>query len=377
MNFNDIKDLAPFAKENIYLETPARGLIINETLSASKKALDGWQNFEDESNNKVVEARVISKISKLLRSKQENIVLTSCTAHSFNIIANSYPFSPTDNIVIADCEHPNNFYPWAQLLAKGVDVRVTKNPDGFINVDRLIESTDINTKIIAVSLITFYPGAYLEIEKLAEFTKDNDIFLIVDAVQAIGFVPVYPSEMGIDALSTAAYKGLMSPHGNGFMYLSDKLANKLATTEFRNSNVIYSKMYQNLNFDLIDSISRLQPYPNHIAGMASVEAAVDIINALTPEKIAEYLLDLSRKLTIGLNDLGYETKLADTSPLLRQIVCFETPVAQDLADFAKEKGLYVSARRDGIRFGFHIYNDANDVDRALYILKSYKESSNN
>ena len=60
-------------------------------------------------------------------------------------------------------------------------------------------------------------GDLLPIKEIGELLKDHAAAFHVDAVQAIGKVPVYPEELGIDFLSASAHK-FHGPKGVGFLY---------------------------------------------------------------------------------------------------------------------------------------------------------------
>jgi selenocysteine lyase/cysteine desulfurase len=371
MKFNNIRKQTTKAYESIYLETPARGLVPQGVLKMSIKALEAWESFDQKADYSELLNSVKEKAATLLKVDSENLTATTCTSHGLSIIANSFPWEEGNNMIMPENEHPNNFYPWAQLKNQGVEVRLAKTNNGFIDTDELISLIDENTRIIALSLVTFYPGGYFDLERLVEYTKDKDIYIVLDAIQAIGFVPVYPKELGIDAIATAAYKGLMTPYGAGLLYVSDRLNKKLTPKEVTLNNLLEKKQFPTLDYDLIECVDKLQPMPINISGLASMSKSLDIILDIGIEEIESYLTNLSKKLVKGLNDKGVKTALESNDERLRHIVCIEEENAKEVAKYAQEKGLYISPRRSGIRMGLHIYNNLDDVNQAIDILESY------
>jgi cysteine desulfurase len=62
-------------------------------------------------------------------------------------------------------------------------------------------------------------GSLLPIVEIGRVLKEHSAAYHVDAVQAIGKVPIHPEELGIDFLSASAHK-FHGPKGIGFLYAS-------------------------------------------------------------------------------------------------------------------------------------------------------------
>ena len=62
-------------------------------------------------------------------------------------------------------------------------------------------------------------GNLLPIAEIGQILKQHPSAYHVDAVQAIGKIPIHPEELGIDFLTASAHK-FHGPKGIGFLYAS-------------------------------------------------------------------------------------------------------------------------------------------------------------
>ena len=65
-------------------------------------------------------------------------------------------------------------------------------------------------------------GVYHPVKELAQITAKTDVLLVVDAISALGAMPLPMDEWGIDVLVSAAHKALGLPPGLAFLAASEK-----------------------------------------------------------------------------------------------------------------------------------------------------------
>ncbi len=77
-------------------------------------------------------------------------------------------------------------------------------------------------KAVYVTLCETSTGTATDIRKIAAITKDTQAVLVVDAISALGAVPLKTDEWGIDVVVSGSQKGLMIPPGLAFVSLNEK-----------------------------------------------------------------------------------------------------------------------------------------------------------
>lgn len=373
----DMKELRasiPALAKYTYVDTAQRGLTPVQVTAAGSAALQLWEDLGNHPEFGALKQQVRVGVAELLHVDSTEIAIVGSTGQGLNILAGALPWQPGDNVVVSAAEHPSNFYPWTNLRERGVEVRLVPCPTGALRPEDYEPYIDQHTRLVAASLVTFYPGGWLPAQELADLAHRRGALLVLDVIQAAAMMPVYPRELGADAVSAAAYKGLMSAYGAGFLYIAQPLLSQLKPEHLYMSGVIGEfgtgggKM-TDPNYGWKPTAGLFEPGGDNLAGLGQMKAALEIIQSIGVEQIGIHVRSLARQLAEGASRLGYQV---DT-PMdhLANIVCLHMEDGKAIVSFLDEKKIKASARRYGLRMAFHAYNTAEDVDIVLAALAEY------
>lgn len=182
--------------------------------------------------------------AELIGARSEDISLTPTTSTALTTIAHAMPWRPGDEVVTPLGEFPTNVWPWRALAGHGVSWREVPLWDGqtageeawvspppLADVDpeeRLLSALGPRTRILAVSWVRFQDGLTLDLERLGEGCRERGVDLIVDGIQGIGTEPLDVSHLpGVSAVACGGHKGLLAPQGQGFLWTSAALRQRL------------------------------------------------------------------------------------------------------------------------------------------------------
>ena len=79
--------------------------------------------------------------------------------------------------------------------------------------------------MVATSLVQSATGEIAVLDDVVAAARAVDALVVVDATQAVGWLPVDASQ--VDAFACVGYKWLMSPRGSAFLALSERLQERL------------------------------------------------------------------------------------------------------------------------------------------------------
>ncbi|MBI2536345.1 MAG: aminotransferase class V-fold PLP-dependent enzyme [Gemmatimonadetes bacterium] len=217
----------PWTAETVYLNNAGIGPIPERTrrlldqLTARRTA--PYLLDSRELHAALQEARVT--VARLLGAQPDEIALATNTTYGLNLAAGSLPLRPGEKVILSDREFPANVYPWLRLRERGVEVELvpTTGP-GWPDEARLEERLhDPRVRVLAISSVQFASGYKADLNRLGALCRTNGTYLVVDAIQAMGHVPLDVRRTPVDILACGGQKWLLSPWGSGFVYLRREL----------------------------------------------------------------------------------------------------------------------------------------------------------
>lgn len=151
-------------------------------------------------------------------STPEQIVFTYNATHALNLAIKSFATKDC-HVLTSDFEHNSVIRPLERLRQThnisystfGCDGDITKNLDGIISP---------STSGIICSIASNVIGDEIPLKVLSDYAKQRDLFLIIDASQAIGHKKIDLGSSPCDVLCAPGHKALFGIQGCGFAYFN-------------------------------------------------------------------------------------------------------------------------------------------------------------
>ena len=163
-------------------------------------------------------------------AKLHEIILTSGTTHSINIIASGYSeiLKAGDELVVSAMEHHSNIVPWQMLCEKtGAVLKVIPmTQQGTLDMKTFDSLLNANTKLVFVNHVSNALGTVNPIEKIITKAHTVGAKVLIDGAQAAPHIKANVQALDIDYYVTSAHK-LCGPTGVGMLYGKEELLNLL------------------------------------------------------------------------------------------------------------------------------------------------------
>jgi selenocysteine lyase/cysteine desulfurase len=394
MDFDNIRDQFPALKEKVFLDAACASLAPRAAVEAIREFLDVALRCPSRSSTlhhiamDDMRARARPEIARLINAGEDEVALVESTTHGLSIAANSLPLERGDRVLLCDLEFMQVAVPWCQKREEaGIEIDVVPHHNGEVRIEDIADRIGSRTRVVSISSVQWSNGYRSDLGALGALCRDRGVWLVVDAIQQLGAMPIDVKETPVDMLACGGHKWLNSPFGAGFLYarrdlveeLRPPVAGYLSLEEpeggwgnyFQTPSIKPVRDYRFVREARRYEVGGTSNYP----GAVGLAASVRMINELGVSRIRDRVYDLTDRLIAGLQEIGVEI----VTPLDRRnrsgIVTFSVGEARDnleLMERLLERQVLVSVRYTshigGVRVSCHFYNSFEDIERLLDVV---------
>ena len=346
----------------------------------SRRVQDAMTGFiEDATVNGAVNAEQWAETAEVCRAAAARLINADTTEIAFMknttqgilIAANGIDWREGDNVVTTAVEFPANIYPWWSLKERyGVQTRMVPERDGCIYIEDIAAAIDARTRALTISHVEFASGFRNDIQALGDLCREHDIWFIVDAIQSLGAIAVDVKACNVDILAADGHKWLLAPEGAAIFYCADAKRERLINTNMGWSSVVNPRDF--LNYDLTQKpdATRFEEGSYNSVGLYGLKAAIDLLLEIGIPTIEARILELTKRLTGGLEAKGYRVITPKTDSDRAGIVIFESErhTPSEVYEKLHAEKIITAERGSGVRVSPHFYNTASEVERLLEVL---------
>ncbi len=229
-------------------------------------------------------------VQNFINAKSDKeIIYTSGTTAGINLVSYSLgeSFKPGDEIIVTGMEHHSDIVPW-QLLCerkKCILKVVPVNDLGELNLEEFKNLLNEKTKLVASVHISNTLGTINPIKKMVQMTRESSsaVFL-VDAAQSVSHFKIDVQELDVDFLVFSAHK-LFGPTGFGILYGKEALLESMPPF-LGGGDMIERVSFSGTTYNGLPN--KFEAGTPHIAGSIGLGAAIDYIESIGLDLIADY-----------------------------------------------------------------------------------------
>lgn len=329
-----------------------------------------------------------SKIAAFIGAERRETLFVRNATEGINLVAHSWGrrnVSRGDEILITHMEHHANIVPW-QMLCEEVGARLVVAPiDDVGQIDmRAFEGLlSPRTRLVAVCHVSNTLGTVNPVEEIAGLAHAAGARLLVDGAQAVPHQRVDVRNLACDFYAFSGHK-LYGPSGIGVLWGRAELLEEMPPF-LGGGDMIRSVRFEKTTYNEIPH--KFEAGTPDIAGAAGLAAAVDYVEALSLEAIAQHEHDLLDYATERLEALP-GLRILGTAPLKAAVISFvlEGIHPHDIGTILDQQGVAIRTghhctqplmERLGVpataRASFALYNTREDADALVAAVQATQE----
>ncbi|WP_294310359.1 cysteine desulfurase family protein [uncultured Chryseobacterium sp.] len=170
------------------------------------------------------------QVADLIGCRTNEIIFTSGATESINLAIRGISHGERNHLVTLCTEHKavlDTVKDHAEKSHLNCSILPVQN-DGLADLDLLEQAITGKTLLVSVMLVNNETGTIQYIKEISELVHAKGAFLLCDATQAVGKIPVNVQELGIDLMAFSAHK-FYGPKGIGALYVSKDVKKYLSS----------------------------------------------------------------------------------------------------------------------------------------------------
>lgn len=311
------------------------------------------------------------------------IIFTSGTTHSINIVSNGYEqlLGPGDELIVSALEHHSNIVPWQMLCEKSGAVLkvIPMNEGGVLLMEEYDKLLSEKTKLVFVNHVSNALGTVNPIAEIIEKAHAVGAEVLIDGAQSAPHIQADVQSLGVDYYVTSAHK-LCGPTGIGMLYGKASALNRLPPYQ-GGGEMIAEVTFEKTTYAGLPH--KFEAGTPNIAGGIAFGAALDYINAIGMTEIAQYEAELLAYATASLLKIP-GVKIYGVAPEKTAVISFNVEGIHpyDIGSILDKMGIAVRTGHHcaqpimdyyhipgTVRASLSFYNTYEEIDRMLEALK--------
>jgi cysteine desulfurase/selenocysteine lyase len=318
----------------------------------------------------------------------KEIVFVRGTTEAINLVAHSWAaenLKEDDEVIVTEMEHHSNIVPW-QLLRDKLGIRLTvlrMNQNGEVCLKALQGLVSEKTKLVSVTHMSNALGSINPVKEMAEIAHSVGAKIMVDGAQATPHMTVDVRDLNCDFYALSGHK-MYGPTGIGVLYAKEALLEVMPPYQ-GGGDMIYSVTFDKTEYNVLPY--KFEAGTPHISGAIGLAAAMDFLNEIGLDNVAEYeseLLSYATEKLSQIDGLRIIGQAENKGGVISFVIDGVHP--HDMATLMDQDGIAVRASHHcampvmqyfnvpaTIRASFGVYNNLSDIDRLVASIQDAKE----
>lgn len=360
----------PSLEGRAYLNTAAEGIPPHSVIEAlAQYGQDKLLGMDGRALHEAQWRGAKQQVARAYGLTPDEVSLCSCSSEAYNLACMALQLREGDEVVINDLDFPAGATPWLQPTCPAT-VKVWRSREGALRVEDLIPLLGPRTRLVTVSLVSFFNGHMIPLPAVVEAVRQHSSSLLsLDVTQALGRVPLELA--GVDLIVSSTHKWILASHGGGLIGVPASRAKEWTVPAggwFNLENAFEADRFER-TVTKPGAAGFSVGMPNYPAVYA-INAGLGYVQSVGIAAINDHCRPLVRHCLDELKKLPIELLTPDEPNGIAGIMAFLHPRADDVYRALHDENIHIMSHAGRLRVAIHGYNTAADIERLLRVLRA-------
>jgi kynureninase len=266
-------------------------------------------------------------------------------------------------IVYEEENFPSVRYLQQAQQARGAEIVVCRDEE------EIVAAIDERTLLVPISHVIFKTGRIQDVEPIIERAHEVGAYVVLDAYQSVGAVPLDVTALGVDFAVGGSVKWLCGGPGAAWLYIRPDLTDRLEPTL-----VGWQAHKRPFAFEpeleYADGSWRFLTGTPNVPALYAATAGYDIVEEVGIDRIRENSVRQTELLVGLLDDAGFDVVSPRETERRGGSVVVGTPDFPAVHAELEAQNILCDFRPDvGLRFGPHFFNTDEEIELAVSAMR--------
>jgi selenocysteine lyase/cysteine desulfurase len=324
-----------------HMNTGTRGVSPRQVIKAQFDAIRAYDSdyisYASYVNTVESRAAIREKLAAFVGCRPQEVAITNNTTEGMAFGTLGLDFKRGDEIIYTNHDHSGGAQPIRLCAARyGIRPVVVDLADPSFHppgdAARVVEAFERaitpRTRLISLCHVNYTDGCVMPVREICELARAKGVLTLVDGAHPPGMLDLNIAGLGCDMYSGAGHKWLLASMLTGFFFVREEVQERVWPLVYSGPvagrNMYDEPVPDSAYYQQAASAARYEMRgSHHFAKEASLDAALDFHNAITPAAIEARVRELARRARRGLREIpGVTVHVSDDDALSCGLVSF-------------------------------------------------------
>jgi selenocysteine lyase/cysteine desulfurase len=330
-------------------------------------------SFANEQNE-----RARTAAARLINAAASDVALIPSISYGVATAAKLLQIPGGTRVLVLEDDHTSPVLEWhARADAQGFAVETIRRPDDGDWTSAVLAAIERSgappVSLASISSVHWSDGGVIDVDEVGAALRQRGAAFLIDATQGVGVLAMDVTRLDPDFVLFPTYKWVLGPYGRAFLYVARRHQDgvPLEQTSAGRRNVRAENAVYFTDLRYVGDARRFDMGErDYFISMEMASIGMEMLAEWGAAAVAQRLAMLTARIAqavSGIDGVSVPEPRRRAPHILG--LAFKGGMPAGLVEGLASEGVYVAPRLGRLRVSPHVYNDEDDVDRFVEVLR--------